>query len=189
MSAIPRYEREFGAGFAMPALVIDLLNAGELIDVSWHHDTCPSFYHRDAEPGDNDEGGIRFSVQAESPADREADDVPRYGVWDDRTDEMHTATDDLDLAIRVLRQHAAIEQLRRHAATAITDQQIEQLRAAAVAANDWHRVSVCDCALGEFQPTTAQLVDLRPADARVECLRAMAAAAAAQHDRRNGDGR
>lgn len=41
--AQPKWTAEFDAGYAVPGEIIALVNAGKLVDVSWHNDVCPSF--------------------------------------------------------------------------------------------------------------------------------------------------
>jgi hypothetical protein len=90
---------EFGA--EMPREVLDLLQSGELVDVSWHHDVAPSFAHRDAPLSDARD--LRLWVHAENPMDRESEEIRRFGVLDCASGAVHCDTDDLTRAIDTLR--------------------------------------------------------------------------------------
>src|SRR5262245_2033052 len=97
------FETEFGA--AMPQELLALLQSGELVDVSWHHDVAPSFAHCDAPLSDAHD--LRLWVHAENPMDRESEEIKRFGVLDCASGAVHCDTDDLTQAIAVLRTFAA----------------------------------------------------------------------------------
>lgn len=98
--------REFGPDYAPPAAVQALLDAHLLCDLSWHHDTCPSFAIVDTVHA---EIGIRLFIYPADPAAREFPNVPRYIVCgyltsSDQADELPAYEgDDLIEALRILR--------------------------------------------------------------------------------------
>ena len=110
----PLFEREFGRSYRIPKAILKMVNTGELVDTSWHNDSCPTFTTPLTPVG-----SVSLWVNHPNPRTRQieyhadADDAPhieRYGVgvngtcgdivWD-------MPTDDLRTAIRVLREKVA----------------------------------------------------------------------------------
>lgn len=102
--AEPQWLREFGRGHAVPQLLDELVQGGELADMSWHNDICPSFAIT-ARTADAD--APRLWVEHREPERRERPGC-RY-VVDGRDEEPAYAGDDLFDALSALRIVSAQE--------------------------------------------------------------------------------
>lgn len=97
---------EQGAQYDIPAKILELVGTGEIEDMSWHNDQCPSFgrmVERDGrqvearvfvdhpQPRSRDMGGLRFAVTLTVDGEAHEDEV----------------TDDVDEAISLLRSYVS----------------------------------------------------------------------------------
>lgn len=96
------WSAEFDASYAIPAEILALVQSGEVTDLSWHNDACPSFGLHS--PGDDHE--IKVWVEHPEVAQREGVSKCRFLVWSADAGD-HLDTDDVHEAIRVLRVELA----------------------------------------------------------------------------------
>lgn len=84
------WKKEFGPEFhPEPAMLSHFARHSDVVDTSWHNDTCPSFEL----PGRTPDETVRIWINPENPENREYPDMPRYGVvtysdrngWEERT--------------------------------------------------------------------------------------------------------
>jgi hypothetical protein len=62
------WKKQFGEGYAIPEPITQAVEAGLLIDESWHNDMCPSFSNK---PTATDKCQIRIWVEHPDPSQRE----------------------------------------------------------------------------------------------------------------------
>src|SRR5262245_56752308 len=60
------YKNQFDADYAVPTAIMRLVDTGQLTDMSWHDDVCPSFC-----PADVKDDSIRLWVDHPDPQQRE----------------------------------------------------------------------------------------------------------------------
>ncbi len=101
------WRKEFGVSWSVPARVDDLVDKGDLVDMSWHNDVAPSFITKsvaESKAWEDDGRGVRLWVDHPVRTLREHEDGSRYFVaaGDGGENDVRYAGDDLDEALRVL---------------------------------------------------------------------------------------
>lgn len=98
---------EFSEAWRPPQEILAMVEAGELVDVSWHNDVCPSFCSHSDE-GKDAEDMLRIWSDHPVAEERECQG-PRFMVEDGELSANHPALysgDDVNEAIRVFRETA-----------------------------------------------------------------------------------
>jgi len=104
MTDLRLFQREFGAHFEMPQPILDALDAGTLVDISWHNDVCPSFVRAGDEELDS---ATRLWVSPANPEDREYPEFKHFGVYDHSGNGRSIIeTDDVEIALAHLLKEA-----------------------------------------------------------------------------------
>ena len=97
----PLWVREFGWEWKIPARILD---DRELVDMSWHNDSAPSFYWNGRKA--TDEMDVRLFVEHPDQALRDTDHTPRFVVVDTATEATLYSGGDVRKAIKALKAGA-----------------------------------------------------------------------------------
>lgn len=89
------WKTEFDTGYSVPAEICQLVDSGQLEDVSWHNDTCPSFARADVPVEDKD---LRLWVDHANPYQREVETNNRFTVTVQGDDYYHCLYDGDDVS-------------------------------------------------------------------------------------------